>query len=84
MKNVLMNPASIPGGISTCTEEELIFISDSLHDRIIITDRSGGVLDYVGLALRIPIYDWLNFCRCTQLSSTHPSRRCCVIVAQLY
>jgi hypothetical protein len=27
-----------------------VFISDSLHDRIIITDGNGGVLDYVGHA----------------------------------
>lgn len=37
-----------PRGISTCSAEELIFISDSLHDRIIITDETGGVLDYIG------------------------------------
>ena len=47
---LLTNQASVLGGISTCSEEEMVFISDSLHDRIIITDRSGGVLDYVGHA----------------------------------
>lgn len=43
----LTNGASVSGGISTCSAEELVFISDSLHDRIIITDGSGRVLDYV-------------------------------------
>lgn len=37
-----------PRGIATCSEEDLIFVSDSLHDRIIVLDGSGRVLDYIG------------------------------------
>lgn len=80
--HVLTNQASVTGGISTCFGEELVFISDSLHDRIIITDGSGGVIDYVGRAPHILSYVMLKLSWWTRLLSTYLSDSCCVIVAQ--
>ncbi|KAH8940102.1 hypothetical protein BDL97_15G071600 [Sphagnum fallax] len=37
-----------PGSVSTDGEQERVFISDTLHNRVIITDRDGTVIDCIG------------------------------------
>ncbi|CAK9206758.1 unnamed protein product [Sphagnum troendelagicum] len=37
-----------PGSVSTDGEQERVFISDTLHNRVIITDRDGAVIDCIG------------------------------------
>lgn len=78
----LTSEASVSGGISACSEEELVFISDSLHDRIIITNGSGRVLDYVGhaplLCACLFSFLWLHSSWCISIiNSISFSPRCC-------
>jgi hypothetical protein len=38
----------LAGSVSTDGEQERVFISDTLHNRVIITDRDGTVIDCIG------------------------------------
>ncbi len=46
----------LAGSVSTDGEQERVFISDTLHNRVIITDRDGTVIDCVRTALFSLLY----------------------------